>query len=158
MTSRTLSRSLSWSGSPSSSCSPAQSLHRAIAGAGFPAVDARVDEDGLTLIADVPGISLDALEITLENRRLTISASADLDQDEAHDLSWSVKERGGRSFERSFRLPFEADRDNAHAVLRDGVLTLTLPKAASARPARIRVEGGTGHAATAHVDHESSAE
>lgn len=104
-----------------------------------PAVDIYETEDGLVLLADLPGVEKDGLEIELDRGLLTIAGrqSRALQEDEAR------REYVLQNFYRQFRLPDTLDAAATSAVLKNGVLTLKLPRAAAARPRRIEV-------ATAH--------
>lgn len=100
-----------------------------------PAVDIYETEDGLLVMADLPGVDKSGLEINVEQGVLTLEAhvSAETVGDEVS------REFVLRSFYRQFRLPDSIDASASSAVLKDGVLTLNLPRAAAAKPRRIEV-------------------
>lgn len=100
-----------------------------------PAVDIYETEDGLVLLADLPGVEKSALEIEVDQGVLTIEAKPSRVQtgDEAS------REFVLRDFYRQFRLPDTIDPSTSSAVLRNGVLTLKLSRAAAAKPRRIDV-------------------
>lgn len=99
-----------------------------------PAVDIFENDDALTLVADLPGVSKERLELGIDRQVLTIEGR--LDRAEEGKL---YREFGGNGFYRRFHLPENLDLNQTSADLKDGVLTLRLPKAASAKPRRIEV-------------------
>jgi HSP20 family protein len=108
-----------------------------------PSADVLVDDDGVTLFMDVPGVPSDNLDIELENDVLTVSGERSYPYADKEDAVRRT-ERGFGRFERSLRVPRGLDADSIEASLRDGVLTLHLPKPASLQPRKIevRAEGG----------------
>jgi HSP20 family protein len=97
-------------------------------------VDVRDDEDAYVLRAFVPGLTADELNIqVLEN---TVSVEGEYKADENQYL---LSELPSGAFQRTLRLPTELDADKAEAKIENGVLTLRLPKAESARPRVIKV-------------------
>lgn len=104
----------------------------------LPLVDVAEDESGITLTADLPGASRDTLAIDVDGDTLTIDAPLDLG--EADGLQAVYAEvRAGR-YRRSFTLSRELDSSHIAATLKDGVLTLRLPKTEQARPRRIEIQ------------------
>lgn len=98
-----------------------------------PAVDIYETEEALTLVADLPGVARDALELGVDHEILTIEGRI-----EADAASVAYREFAG-GYYRRFQLPDNLDLDKIGADMRHGVLTVTLPKAAAARPRRIEV-------------------
>jgi HSP20 family molecular chaperone IbpA len=105
-----------------------------------PAVDVAEDDAGITLSADLPGATRDTLTLRVDGDTLTIEAPMALGV--APDLQpvWA-EVRAGR-WRRSFTLSRELDSTRIDATLRDGVLTLRVPKQEQARPRRIDVQAG----------------
>ncbi|HEY7461881.1 MAG TPA: Hsp20/alpha crystallin family protein [Gemmatimonadota bacterium] len=101
-----------------------------------PAVDIYETGDALTLVADVPGTTVEDVEIDLRDNMLTLSART-----KRPDERWKPVYREYRSghYLRQFRLGQQIDQSKIAARIKDGVLTLTLPKAQSAIPKRIQV-------------------
>jgi len=99
-----------------------------------PAVDIREDDHGLVLLADMPGVGREGLDIGIEEGILTIQGRTSR---EASDVVFRDADRTG--YHRRFQLPDNLDLDKIEAILKDGVLTLKLPKNAAARPRRIEV-------------------
>ena len=103
----------------------------------LPAVDVIEDADGITLRADLPGVSRDDLSINVDGETLTIEGQMRLG--EAQRLEGVYAELRHSQFRRSFVLSRELDASRINAVVRNGVLTLTLPRLEQAKPRRIQV-------------------
>jgi HSP20 family protein len=103
-----------------------------------PPVDVTEDESGITLIADLPGASRETLALDVDGDTLTIEAPVSLGTGEGLQAVYA-EVRSGR-YRRSFTLSRELDSGNIAATLRDGVLTLRIPKSEQARPRRIQVQ------------------
>ena len=93
--------------------------------------------------AYVPGVRAEHLEIQVDDDVLTISGSFPqlYDQEESGNWTWQVRELRSGNFQRSLSLPFKVDYDRAEAQVEDGILRMTFPKAAEAKPRRITVNG-----------------
>lgn len=104
---------------------------------GYPTLDAVDLGDAFALYLDVPGITLEALDLQLEDGRLTIKGTRTFDLPEG--ATGLRHERFSGDFERVLQLPTEVDSDNVTASAKDGVLTITLPKLKSAQPRKISV-------------------
>ena len=102
-----------------------------------PATDVYETEHGLTLVMEMPGVARDGLEIALEEGVLKVDGR--LDFSKYQGLAPVYTEYNVGHYVRSFSLSDKVDQDNIVAKLDDGVLTLTLPKAPTARPRRISV-------------------
>jgi HSP20 family molecular chaperone IbpA len=103
-----------------------------------PATDIHELENQIVVVADLPGVRQDQVEITLENRVLTIRARSAMEEPPAHECVY--REFGPAEFQRSFTLTEEINRDAITARMKNGVLRLVLPKAAEAQPRRIAVQ------------------
>lgn len=112
---------------------PAQSGERPVA----PAVDVFEDAGGITLLADMPGVSKDRLDVRLDGDSLVIEGHVDLDAPAEMRAVWA--EVNVPRFRRTFTLSRELDAARIEANLKDGVLTLRVPKQAHAQPRRIEV-------------------
>jgi len=104
-----------------------------------PAVDIVENNDNYILRAELPGMSKDDVKITLENNLLTIRGEKK-NESEKKEGNYHRVERSYGSFERSFTIPGTIKADNIDAQYKDGVLTLTLPKAEEAKPKLIDVK------------------
>ena len=103
----------------------------------LPAVDIFEDAGGITLVADLPGVAREELAIGVDGRSLTIEAPVKLGESSA--LMSVYAEVRANHFRRSFELSSDLDTAKIDAGLRDGVLTLRIPKAEQAKPRRIDV-------------------
>ena len=106
-----------------------------------PSIDIRTDDDQVLFVCDVPGVKQDDLEVTLENRMLTIKGTRRFERKDGEHV---LLGRAYGAFERSFNLPDFVDDSQLAAHLADGVLTIRVPKAARAKPKKIPVMGGGG--------------
>ena len=105
-----------------------------------PPVDVIEDSGGITLYADLPGVSRDKLKLDIEAQTLTIEAESALTPPEG--LQTTHTEIGLARFRRAFTLSSELDTQNVSAELSQGVLRLRIPKASHAQPRRIEVRAG----------------
>lgn len=103
----------------------------------LPPVDIVEDSTGITLTADLPGIAKEDLSIGVDGRTLTVEAPLRL---EANALVSVYAEFRANHYRRSFELSSELDTGSIDATLKDGVLTLRLPKQERAKPRRIEVQ------------------
>ncbi|WP_188566269.1 Hsp20/alpha crystallin family protein [Undibacterium terreum] len=103
-----------------------------------PHVDIFEDVEGLTLIADLPGVAKDKLEIKVEGNQLLIEGEAALPMPE--DFKLFHAEVQEPVFRRTFTLSREMDSARIDANLKDGVLTLRVPKSEQAKPRRIEIQ------------------
>ena len=102
------------------------------------AVDIREEDDAFYVDAEVPGVAAEDVKVDVEKNVLTISGERKAEKDEAEG-SYRRVERYYGTFSRSFTLPETVNADNIHADLRDGVLTLRLPKKEAPKPRAIPV-------------------
>jgi len=102
-----------------------------------PAVDVFENSDGITLVADMPGVSKDRLELRAERDSLVIEATAELEVPEGMEALYA--DVRATRYRRSFALSEELDTDKIEATLKDGVLTVRIPKRAELQPRRIEV-------------------
>jgi HSP20 family molecular chaperone IbpA len=102
-----------------------------------PPVDIYEDADGITLIADIPGVSKDRLNIEVDKRTLLIEGDAHLEMPEGIQALYA--DIRSTRYRRSFSLSPELEPNNIDASLKDGVLTLRIPKRAELRPRKIEV-------------------
>jgi HSP20 family protein len=103
-----------------------------------PLINAWEDEDRLFAEAELPGLTLNDLEITVLGNELTLHGRRPEPQTEG--LTYHVQERATDEFTRVLALPVEVDADKVNATLKNGVLTISLPKAAAHRPRKITVQ------------------
>lgn len=106
----------------------------------LPAVDVFEDESGITLYADMPGVPKENLDLRVEGDSLLIEGAVRAQT--PADLEAVYAEVRVPRYRRSFTLSRELDAARIDANLRDGVLTLRIPKQAHAQPRRIEVRTG----------------
>ena len=104
-----------------------------------PALDIIETADGYVVKADLPGVKQEDLVVNIKENVLTIEAET-RDQHAADDASVIASERRTGKFRRALRLGKSVDASNIHAAYHDGVLTLTLPRAAEAEGRKIKIE------------------
>jgi HSP20 family protein len=102
----------------------------------FP-IDVVAEADGFVLSALLPGVKADDLDIQIVNE--TVSIRGTLPEHGDENASYLLQERPTGRFSRVLTLPAELDSANVEANLEDGVLTLRIPKAETARPKAIKV-------------------
>jgi HSP20 family protein len=105
-----------------------------------PRVDIHESAEALTVIADMPGVDDSSVDITLDRGVLTIRGNVVHETPNGFSAIYREYEPG--NFERSFTMPEAIDRDAVSAVVTNGVVRVTLPKAKSAKPRRIEVKAG----------------
>lgn len=105
-----------------------------------PAVDIVEDAGGITLYADLPGVSKDRLTVQVEGDVLSIEGELSLDL--PADLEATYSEVTVPRYRRAFTLSRELDSTRMSAELKNGVLRLRIPKAEEAKPRRIPVTVG----------------
>jgi HSP20 family protein len=103
-----------------------------------PPVDIFETEDALTVVADLPGVSKDDVDIRVEDNVLTIKGKSHYGLP-AHAIR---EEFGLQGYYRQFRLSDEVDQYTISAETKNGVLTITLPKAEKSKPKQIKVNMG----------------
>lgn len=103
----------------------------------IPSVDIYEEDDTVYLVADVPGVDEESIDITLEKNILTINGYVDDEDMEGYGLAYGEYRVG--DYERTFALSDEVDRNKIEATVKNGVLKLTLPKAEEAKARKITV-------------------
>lgn len=92
-----------------------------------PAADASSDDDAYRITLELPGVAEDDIHLGVKDGVLTVKGEKSSERSEEGD-TWYFTERQYGSFSRAFRLPVDADEGAIKADLRDGVLTVTLPR------------------------------
>jgi HSP20 family protein len=103
-----------------------------------PLADIVESKEGVTLMLEVPGVAAEDVDIALEKRVLTIRARSNTASPERLRLVHAEYEPG--DYERAFTLSDDFDGEKIEAELKNGVLTLHLPRAEAAKPRTIRVK------------------
>lgn len=104
----------------------------------LPAVDVRESDEAYVFTAELPGISKDAVEITVEDGILTLSGERRFNETD-EEKNYRRIERAYGSFSRSFTLPTAVDPDHIEASFKDGLLTVNVPKAEVAKARKIAI-------------------
>lgn len=109
----------------------------------MPRFDVRETKDAYVFKADLPGMKDEHVEISIMGNRLTISGRRELEQEQEGDTYYAL-ERSYGTFTRSFILPDGADSDNVRAEMRNGELTVDVPKRPEVLPKKVQVGKGEG--------------
>lgn len=103
-----------------------------------PYTDVYETDDALTLVMEMPGVDRKDVDVSLENDVLQVQGTIDFTK--YKDMEPVYTEYNIGHYARSFTLSSKVNQDRISAQLEEGVLTLTLPKAAEARPRRIAIK------------------
>lgn len=104
----------------------------------MPAVDIREGDEHLELVAELPGMKKEDVQITLENNVLTIAGERKFEAETKNEAYHRI-ERAYGNFSRSFTLPATVKTDKVDAKFADGVLTIQLPKMEESKPRKIAI-------------------
>lgn len=118
----------------------AQPLRQRFGGV-MPKVDVSESEREIHIVAELPGLKQEDVELNLEDDVLTLRGQTS-DSREEKDKQYHLTERSYGRFERSFRLPETVDRERISANFGNGLLTITLPKSSKAQQSTKRIEIG----------------
>ena len=113
-----------------------------------PTFDVKETKDSYVFRADLPGVKEDDLDISLTGNRLAITGHRQAENKEEGEQFYAY-ERSYGSFSRSFTLPEGIDAEHVQADLKDGVLSVVLPKKPEVQPKRIALKGGGGESGKA---------
>lgn len=105
----------------------------------YPALNVWTSEEGLKITAEVPGVRPEDLDISVVGETLTLSGTRKPDELK-ENARYHRQERGYGSFTRSLQLPFPVDVNKVEAAFRNGVLSVTLPRAEEDKPRKITVK------------------
>ena len=106
----------------------------------FPHVDLKDHESEYVMVADLPGVPREKLDVNVTSERVALKGCYDTgNESEREGECYYCQERYSGCFERSIPLPGEIDVDGVKATLHDGVLTMRLPKTAAERIRRIEL-------------------
>jgi HSP20 family protein len=104
-----------------------------------PPVDIKEEQTGFVIYADLPGVKVEDIEITMEKGVLTVRGERKPENEEDR-AGFRRIERSRGTFHRRFSLPDSADADRIQAKSRDGVLEIVIPKQEKSRPRKIAVQ------------------
>jgi HSP20 family molecular chaperone IbpA len=105
-----------------------------------PRSDIYETNEGITVVADMPGVDENSVDITLENNVLSINGFVESAEPEGHSLAYAEYRVG--DYQRAFTISDQIDRDGIEATVKDGVLRLYLPKVTEARKRTIAIKSG----------------
>lgn len=105
-----------------------------------PRADIYESDESVGLIVDMPGVSDDTIDITLEKDILTIKANTVQEDPQGYSLAFAEYQAG--DYARSFRITNQIDRDAIEASYNNGVLYLNLPKSERAKARKIPIKAG----------------
>jgi HSP20 family protein len=105
----------------------------------FPLINVGEDEDHVIITAELPGVKAGDLDISVKNDTVTIKGEKKVDP-RPPEANFYRKERHEGVFSRILTLPAKIDSDKVEAVFKNGILTVTLPKAAEAKARQISVK------------------
>jgi len=106
--------------------------------AGVPALNVWEDDQSLFVETELPGLTMTDVEVTVMGNELTIKGERK--EQPVEGATYHRRERSGGTFARTMKLPVQIDANRVTATLKDGVLTVTLPKAEAAKPRKIEVK------------------
>ncbi len=104
-----------------------------------PVVDVYETEESIRLVADLPGVKQEEIQVSIEGDTLTLKGERKRDAEVKEDQYYRV-ERSYGTFQRSITLPSVVDPHKVKATYRDGVLEILLPKKEEAKPKEIKIE------------------
>ena len=106
---------------------------------GVPSVDITDEVDHIRIKADMPGVPKENVEIEIDDDVLEINANMDRSE-ERTDGNYIRRERRTSSFQRRFVLPDTVDKDAIKANMKDGVLSITIPKVEPKQPKKVSID------------------
>ena len=104
----------------------------------FPPINIWLGENSVVVTAELPGITNDDVNLSLQEDVLTLSGKREPKSQE-QNVSWQRRERAYGSFSRAVQLPFRVDPDKVQARFNDGVLEIELQRLEADRPKKIEI-------------------
>ncbi len=104
----------------------------------FPLLHVTQDHDNFYIRSEVPGLSLDKLDVSVTGRTVSIAGERTIPSENEH-VRYHRQEREAGTFRRQFNLPTDVDSEQVQAQYRHGMLMVVLPKAESAKPRKITI-------------------
>lgn len=120
--------------------SPSRAVGEGKEGFFSPRIDVRETENGYEISAEMPGVSKDDINVTLENGVLTLEAEVHREEKEEKEGRVIREERRYGKYMRSFNLGQDVNEEEIDANFKDGVLTLKAPKREASQPKSQRIE------------------
>ncbi|MCF7791127.1 MAG: Hsp20/alpha crystallin family protein [Victivallales bacterium] len=103
----------------------------------YPAVNIYGDEEELTVLAEIPGIKKEDIDLTVQGDKLTIEGERKKEENKENVVH--REERGYGKFIRTFSLPYDVENEKITAKYKKGILEVTLPRAETSKPQKIKV-------------------
>lgn len=110
------------------------------AGSAYPAFNVWADENGAVVTSELPGVTLQDLEITVSGRNIGIRGTRS-EEEPGENRRSTRRERPAGAFERTIQMGFQIDAEKVEAKLANGVLEISLPRAENDKPRKIAVSG-----------------
>jgi HSP20 family protein len=120
-----------WSGWPTSS--------RWRAAPSYPAMNVWTNEGGSIVTAELPGMTPDDIDLSVEDDTLTLRGTRKADEVEEGN-TYHRRERGTGVFARTVQLPFQVEGENVEATFEKGILSISLPRAEQDKPKKIAIK------------------
>jgi HSP20 family protein len=105
----------------------------------YPAMNVWTSENSAIVTAELPGVNTENIDISVEDELLTLRGNREPDELE-EGMKFHRRERRYGAFARTFRLPFSIEANAVEATFKNGVLSITLPRAEAEKPKRIEVK------------------
>jgi HSP20 family protein len=120
-------------------------------------LDVYADDENVFIVAAVPGMRPDDLQLTVQKNTVTLSGTVRnvMDSEEGKNATWYIHELASGSYQRSVTLPFPVDADHAEAHFDHGILRVVLPKAEASKPKQISIQTGQNQAIEAGSTQQS---
>ena len=122
---------------------PFRNLGSRIADYFAPASEAGSDEDGYQIDLELPGVKKDDIDISMHEQVLTVKGEKRSSREENKGALYFCERQYG-AFQRTFRLPPDAEADNISANFTDGLLSLRIPRRQPEKPKSTKIEIGSG--------------
>jgi HSP20 family protein len=106
----------------------------------WPTIDVAEEENAVIVRAEIPGCKAEDVDISVYGNTLTISGEKKITEEKKEKGYYHVESTYGK-FRRELALPTDVDRDKVDAVCKDGVLSITLPKAEKTKAIKVKVKG-----------------
>lgn len=104
----------------------------------FPPLNVWRGPDGVVITAEIPGVKLDAIDLTVHQNTFTLKGSRSPEAP-GGETNWHRRERNYGPFSRVIELPYSVDADRVKASVHNGILTVELPRPESDKPRKINI-------------------
>jgi HSP20 family protein len=104
----------------------------------FPAINLWEEGDSAHIEAELPGLTMNDLEVLVMGNQVTINGQRKIEQPK--DAAWHRRERSHGKFTRTVTLPWDVDAEKVEAKLQDGVLRVHLPKSEAAKARKVKIQ------------------